>query len=222
MKRSLTTLGALALAALVVAPADAREPRLGEPMLLDSFNARNRNVTDQVNGPVLTPNRLYVVMVDGAISYYDRREYVRPRLPFTQVCGAPEGTPRYRSPGTRNRGGSGMDAEYVFARPQRGGACAVPTRWSNFQINSRRSWRNPRPGGRYSHGPSERHLYGYYVRGHGKAIKFRLVDRPGSRDNYGQLKITVRAARPADCGFDGWRAWSFATDAACRAGIDAV
>jgi hypothetical protein len=209
MRRNHIILLAAALFAVSAAPAAA-----ATTYKLDAYDHDNGHYAGPVTGPTLDDGKYYVARVDGTISYYGRSMWEDPIRPFNMICGATAKKPEYATPGKTN-GAVGMDAETVFARPCTSGTPNVG-HWTNFEINNNAVFRNVNAiDGPYTT-PSWDNAYEYPLLGHGTDVKFRLRDIPGTRDNYGQLRITVRLADPGrDCSGDRWRAFGFEDGGEC-------
>jgi hypothetical protein len=190
---------------------------LGDAMYLHSYNAQNRNITDEVTGPKLKSQQWYVVTVSGAVSYYAAHFYKKPEGKYNTVCGNPvHALIPGQDPTTTPP--AGIDAEFVFARPWKKDKCGkLPVHWSNFALNTYNWWRHLAPAGPYLTAPNPDHTYSYYVRGEGHAIQFHLSDPPRSDDNYGDLKIVVRKAAASDC--VNYEALDFASQPECESGM---
>ena len=63
-------------------------------------------------------------------------------------------------------------------------------------------------------GATKGHIYRYPLRGAGKRAGFQLLDdKP--KDNYGRLRILVRAAKAHECAANGFTAFKFMTEGEC-------
>lgn len=214
---------ALVVAAPVAAQAKGPHPVATEVLRLESFQPGNPGFA----GPVVTKGylpagKLYVAQVRGTVSYYSKDIWLHPSHShrWTMVCGVPERQPQYRSP-HRPRGPVGVDAEFLFARPWTLTNCLkhpLPHHWTNFQIKDDvMSYHHIAALGPLLTAPAANHTYRYPLVGANARARFRLKDIPGTWDNYGILKITVRRATAADCANGQYAAFGEATQAACEA-----
>jgi hypothetical protein len=186
-----------------------------ETVVLDTY--KPRTVKGKYIGPVATKAKLtrgkpYIATVRGTWSYLDTSKEM--------LCGAPEPRPIYptRAKGVRNRQAV-ADAEFYFA--QRAPDCADPTkiveRAVRFEIATARLYnRTPVPLGPPLTAPTPTHAYSYAMLGAGRVARFRIPDTD-LFDNYGRLRIRVRAATAQDCATFGFAALGFADDASCVA-----
>jgi hypothetical protein len=169
---------------------------------LDSYHASNKKFTPPVTSSVKLGGGLYVATVQGTFSYYGAINYVAPQPPWTILCGTPEAAPQFSSAG--GSGKVGFDAEFIFSRPWLPAPCAnakLPVHWTNFQMNVGNGvWAHPvalNVGTPPAPNPS--HTYEYAIASKkGHHVAFRLYDI-NTRDNYGSLHISLRAATSADC-----------------------
>lgn len=191
-----------ALATALPAHAAAQHGRVAarpQSVTLDSREARN----DGAAGPIATRTRLargasYLVTVRGTFSYYPAATWLAPVPPLPVICGRPEPAPVFGTPG-RSEGPVGFDAERIFAFPTTQRDCdsmSLPVAWKNFQVSAGGSFAHPRRVRRPRGQPARPHTYHYRLRGRGRPARFRLRDSHAS-DNYGLLRISVRAARPS-------------------------
>lgn len=100
----------------------------------------------------------------------------------------------FTSPGQAT-GPVGFDAETMFALPTRPEHCdrlELPRLWKNFQMSADRRFTHPGSGTRTR--PNRTHRYRYRIQGHGRPLRFRLIDSHAI-DNYGQMQIKVRRLR---------------------------
>lgn len=157
-----------------------------------------------LGGPVATKRALvrgadYYVTVSGTGSVWPAAQWTGGR-----ACGAPESAPIEPSRRTAN-GPTGWDAETVFAVPPRvrffGFNCSttVPRHFGRqklggFQIDVGEGYGHKEPIGGARSVPRVDHRYVYLVRGQGRRARFRFFDTTRSSDNYGVLRVVVRAA----------------------------
>ena len=164
----------------------------------------------------LTKGKLYVLTVQGTVSFYAAVDYLQIQAPFTTFCGAPQAAPLFGS-----AGGSGPvsnDAEFIFAQPITTGTCAtlkLPVAYPNFQVNNGFGWGHPvllspKPLRR----PTANHAYSFAIVGQGKPLGLELVD-PDTRDDYGSFRITIRHAIGSDCSHGQWKAFALKRAAIC-------
>jgi hypothetical protein len=219
MKRFITV-GALAVIAAFAAagPASAAEP---EVIWLNSHDSDDGHYAGPVTSDALEAGTWYVAEVKGTFSFYAKKVWKDPEsaAPWTSVCGLPDSEPFY---GPDDAGPTGMDAEVVFARPcyERDGAMwPKPGHWSNFQVLINGTWHHPTAFGGAWPAQDYNNAYRYPFLGAGKTLRFRLVDWPGTADNYGKLRITIRTADATDCvngdWDDAWTQLGFATKDEC-------
>jgi hypothetical protein len=210
---------ALALGVLA-APSTAGALPILDHFVLDSYHAGGSKWTPAASSRIALGNGLYVAIVQGTFSYYGAINYVVPQPPWTVLCGTPESAPQFESAG--GAGAVGFDSEFVFARPWTPEMCAaekLPLKWINFQYRfGPGEWGHPTtlvP----ATAPAANHTYEYAIVGHkGKKAAFRLYDID-TRDNYGSLRISLRAATPADCTGTRWQAFGVASEGECVADI---
>jgi hypothetical protein len=208
------TVAALVLAlglAVQVSTASARSggPR---PLVLDAHSATSTFFTPPVSSSSkLVANRLYVATVQGTVSFYQSADYIALQAPWHVMCGAPQRAPMFSSGG--GSGQVGNDAEFVFAQPLVGDACAktkLPRPYTNFQINLGHSWRHPSVLSPRK--LSRTHTYEFALIGADKPVSFRLID-PDTHDDYGSLLIRLRRAVIGDCAGRGYRAFGVSRSA---------
>jgi hypothetical protein len=212
----------LGLGALV-APGAAGAVTFLDHFTLDSYHAGGGKYTPAASSRISLQEGLYVAVVQGTFSYYGAINFVVPQPPWTVLCGTPEGAPQFSSAG--GAGPVGFDSEFVFARPWTAELCnqaKLPVRWLNFQEKfGPGDWGHPATLTPQS-APAPSHAYEYAVPGRkGKKAAFRLLDID-TRDNYGSLHISLRAATAADCGGTQWQAFGVGSEAECIAQIPLV
>jgi hypothetical protein len=204
----------------LVAPGAAGAVTFLDHFTLDSYRAGGAKFTPAATSRISLQNGLYVAVVQGTFSYYGAINYVVPQPPWTILCGTPEGAPQFSSAG--GAGPVGFDAEFVFARPWTTEMCSqakLPVHWLNFQEKlGPGEWGHPATLTPQS-APSPTHSYEYAVTGRkGKKAAFRLYDID-TRDNYGSLHISLRAATAADCTGTQYLAFGLASEAECLSEI---
>ena len=195
-------------AAVPAVPAGAVE----KPIFLETHRnqARVDYVARGATKARLTTGKPYVVSVRGTWSFFDTSSEGK-------LCGLPERRPMYPSPGVRNRRAV-ADAEWYFAQFAR--RCGDPSKiivpGIRFMLAPGDIYVNPVPLGPTLTRPSPSHTYRYAVLGENRRLRFRIADvQP--RDNYGRLRVVVRAATVADCARYGGPVFALADDATCVA-----
>ena len=194
---------------------------------LDSYAKWYLPFTPTVTSKAVLGKGLYVAVVKGTMSFWSSKNYVHPRPtrfhPWTIVCGTPEAAPEFSSAG--GTGGVGLDAEFVFSRPWSPRECArwpLPRRSRNFQMNTGRGWQHPTALNLTwpDPAPTAGHVYEYPIRETSwpQRVQFRLLDWD-TRDNYGSLMITLRAAGPSDCTGTRYLGFGLKSEAECVAMI---
>jgi len=183
-----------------------------KPLWLETHDVR-KNTSTKVVGPVksrslLATGKPYVATVKGTWSYYEVKAY--------RTCGKPERRPTYRSPSVDN-GRVGSDAEFFFADRSaqcrlRGGRALAPG--IQFRISLGGAYQRILPLGPALTRPTKGHIYRYPLRGAGKRAGFQLLDNK-PKDNYGRLRILVRAAKAHECAANGFTAFKFMTEGEC-------
>jgi hypothetical protein len=229
MKRSklLMVIGVMTIVfAGLTGAAQAKKPAGSLNVTLDSYEPNNDGFAGPVKAKVLPWNTRWVAVVQGTVSYYAPSQYSTPQSPFRVVCGTPDlSGPLFASPDKPSGGPVGFDPEFIFGRPSRKSTCSkhpLPVRWTNFEIKSGNTWGHPWPLGPDQFAPAADHTYSYPFVAWGTAPQFRLRDRPRTSDNYGELKISLRPATAADCGYDAWRAFQYEDQAACEAALGVI
>jgi hypothetical protein len=200
---------------------------LPQLVYLDSYKPNAPH--DGVAGPVkigqgtgvTPPGRLLVAEVKGTVSYWYWKVWSHPTLqsPFTKICGIPENTPIFPSPG-RHTGHVGIDPEFTFARPWTKGQCSkfpLPRHSASFQVSNGGPYAHVNPLGGRTALPTANHRYDYPIKSTGGVIKFLLLDAPGTADNYGRFRIILRNATAADCAGNNWVQFGMPSLAACQA-----
>jgi len=189
---------------------------------LDSYHAWSHKNTPPARSSAKLGNGLYVAIVQGTFSYYGAINYVAPQPPWTILCGTPESAPQFESAG--GSGKVGFDAEFVISRPWLPAQCEsakLPVHWINFQTNTGGGvWAHPTALNLASPpAPTPSHTYEYAFKGKkGHHVAFRLYDI-NTRDNYGTLKISLRAASAGDCTGTKYTAFGLASEAECIADL---
>jgi hypothetical protein len=181
----------LALAAVVALGHAERSEAAAIRLSLDAHPSSSKA---RVIGPVSTRRALrrgrgYFVTVQGTISYHSLADWQA-----SPPCGPVESRPMFRSRGVRN-GMVGIDPAFTFAASGSDPALCVllPARFTRFQISVGGRFAHPEPIGGYPAAPAANHRYRYFVRGRGRRARFRLLDAY-PQDNYGRLRISIRAA----------------------------
>jgi hypothetical protein len=210
-------LGLACAAATAIAPAVAQAGTTIETTQTITLRAHYKNISGYA-GPrntsgILPAGKLYVAEVSGLISYYAKRQYMKPTKPWSIVCGEPVIGPH---------GALGIDAEFVFARPWTSPCpLKLPVRWNNLEMSTDNgtSYAHPAPLGGPFTAPTPTHEYSYPLIGSNRYALFRLKDLPGGNpataDNYGSLTVQIRPAVPADCGGTGYLLFDEPTEEAC-------
>jgi hypothetical protein len=191
---------------------------------LDSYHAWYLPHTPPATSNVALRPGLYVAVVQGTFSYWTPKNYSHPRPtlfhPWTIVCGTPEPEPEFASAG--GSGPVGLDAEFIFSRPWTPRKCAadkLPAKWSNFQMYTGlgSTWTHPTALNLSTPAaPNPSHTYEYPIKetsGY-HHVSFRLADID-TRDNYGSLQITLRAATPSDCAGSRYVGFGLTSAAQC-------
>jgi len=203
---------------VIALPAVAGASATIDQFNLDSYHAWDREYTPPARSSVKLKKGLYVATVQGTFSYYAAINYTVPQPPWTIVCGTPEAAPQFGSAG--GSGPVGFDAEFIFSRPWQAEPCAhahLPAKWQNFQMNDGvTGWMHPAVLNiGYPAVPNPTHTYEFALRGHkGRHVSFRLLDIY-TRDNYGSLRISLRAATAADCSGTKYQAFNLTSEAEC-------
>jgi hypothetical protein len=185
-------------------------------LTMDTYSPGLLAHTPPLDSPRLSKGNLYVVTVQGTVSFYAAVDYLQIQQPFTVFCGTPQPAPLFGS-----AGGSGPvsnDAEFIFAQPVSNGACTslkLARRYPNFQVNDGFGWGHPKllspkPVRR----PTANHAYSFAIVGQGRRLGLELVD-PDTRDDYGSFRITIRHAIGSDCTHGQWRAFALKRAAIC-------
>jgi hypothetical protein len=217
---ALPVLAAVALAVAAPAPAVAATkpgPSLVVASLkMDAYSPGLAAHSRRLQSPTLTKGKLYVITVQGTVSFYAAVDYLQIQKPFIAFCGKSQAAPLFGS-----AGGSGPvsnDAEFIFAQPITTGTCSsekLPLAYPNFQVNNGFGWGHPtllspKPVLR----PTANHAYSFAIVGQGKRLGLELVD-PDTRDDYGSFQITIRHAIGSDCTSGQWRAFALKRAAIC-------
>ena len=209
---------ALAVAAPAPAAAAAKPARslAVASLKLDAYSPGLVAHTSRLRSPRLAKGKLYVVTVQGTVSFYAAVDYLQIQKPFTAFCGRPQPAPLFGS-----AGGSGPvsnDAEFIFAQPISTGACTslkLPLQYPNFQVNNGFGWGHPQLLSPKSlRRPTANHAYSFAIVGQGRPLGLELVD-PDTRDDYGSFQITVRHAISSDCANGQWRAFALKRASIC-------
>jgi hypothetical protein len=206
-----TVLAVIAVGLLFALPVAAHAGAFPQTRVLDAYEPNN----DHFAGPIrsasaLTAGLPYVAEVQGTFSYYAKQNLKRATLeaPWSALCGTPLDSPMFPSSQVKKRYQKrvNLDPEFLFAHPARDASnCsdAYPRHWTNFQFSTvGRAYAHVEPLGPYPSVPAVDHKYAYPLLGAGQVARFRLVDRPRTDDNYGELHITIRQASPAECAAD--------------------
>jgi hypothetical protein len=138
----------------------------------------------------------YRVTVTGTYSPWSSLRMAVETEPGWLVCGAPESRPTFPSPGIRN-GRSAADAEFRFARPERGTTCgsnALPEhrRTVRFSVDGGLTYTSVAPDGGVPASADPYHVYSYRLTGQGLPLVVEFIDS-NYADNAGQLRVTVEA-----------------------------
>ena len=207
---------------VVVVPAAASASTILDHFALDSYSASGAKHTPAARSVAKLHNGLYVAIVQGTFSYYGAINYMAPQPPWTILCGTPEAAPQFSSAGGSGR--VGFDSEFIISRPWLPEPCAkakLPVHWVNFQMNPGTGvWAHPMTLNLGSPpAPTPTHTYEYALVGKkGHHVGFRLYDL-NTRDNYGSLKISLRAATESDCTGTKYAAFGLASEAECIADL---
>ena len=207
---------ALAIAAPAAAAAKPGPSLVVSRLTMDAYSPGLVAHTPPLHSPKLTKGKLYVVTVQGTVSFYAAVDYLQIQKPFIAFCGRSQPAPLFGS-----AGGSGPvsnDAEFIFAQPITAGTCnsvKLPLAYPNFQLNNGFGWGHPKllspkPVRR----PTANHAYSFAVVGQGRRLGLELVD-PDTRDDYGSFQITIRHAVSSDCTHGQWRAFALKLAAIC-------
>jgi hypothetical protein len=204
----------MALAMGLLAPASSwAAAAFPQNTVLDSYEPNN----DHFAGPVRSTSKLsvgvpYVAEVQGTFSYYEKQNLKPSTLeaPWTVLCGSPLADPMFLSSHVKKKFQKrvDLDPEFIFAIPRKqAGDCSgsYPQHWINFQLSTTTGsagYGHVEPLGPYPTAPTADHRYLYPLLGAGEKARFRLVDRPRTDDNYGELHITIRAATAEECAGD--------------------
>ena len=228
MKRTklLLVIGVMAMAFAGLTGAAQAKQAGSLNLTLDSYEPNNDGFAGPVASKILPAESRWVAVVQGTFSYYNPSMYVaHPAAPFQVLCGTPDFTgPLFPSPDKASNKPVGMDAEFEFARPSRRSTCnrhPLPGHWYNFQIKTGSTWGHIPDLGAGEVVPTADHTYSYPLVGWDRPAQFRLKDRPRTSDNYGELKISIRPATSADCGFQDWHSFGYASEAECTASLPA-
>lgn len=194
MRKFRVPLVAVTACLMCVAPASAALTGT-ETLKLDSYKTPNTGVAGPVStADTLAAGQLYNVTVRGTYSAYLPSLWLGSEAPSLLPCGAPKNAPVTPSPAGPGTGRVGADAETIFAAIERGGCNnPYPRHHSHFQINTGTGFAHPEPVGGPVATPSADNGYSYAVTGAGQPAAFRIEDFD-TRDNYGQLTITVTRA----------------------------
>jgi hypothetical protein len=171
-------------------------------------------------GPVSTQGSLTgatfsVAIVRGTLGAFSPVVWNRPGQ---ARCGTPDARAMFPSPGHR-RVPAMLDAETVWALPVVGGCgnLTLPAHQPGFEIDTGAGFSHREPIGGAQTAPAGDHRYRYVLTGAGAPAAFRFQD-DYLGDNGGRLRITVRDARPSDCGQGGWLNFGvYASARECRA-----
>jgi hypothetical protein len=209
-------LAAVAITAVAGTAAASAKSLVVARLTMDAYSPRTAGHTPRLQSPRLTKGKLYVVTVQGTVSFYAAVDYLQIQKPFTRFCGTPRTAPLFAS-----GGGSGPvsnDAEFIFAQPIRGGGCGrlkLPIAYPNFQVNDGFGWGHPRLlSPRPIRRPTSDHAYSFAIVGQGRRLGLELVD-PDTRDDYGSFRVTIRRAVGSDCTHGQWRAFALKRAAIC-------
>ncbi len=210
----------LSVAAAVVAlagatTASAKSIVVGR-LTLDAYSPTTVGHSAQLRTRRLAKGKLYVLNVQGTVSFYAAVDYLQIQKPFTRFCGRPQAAPLFGSAG--GVGPVSNDAAFIFAQPISSGSCAalkLPVEYPNFQVNNGFGWGHPallspKPIRR----PTANHSYNFAIVGQGRPLGAELVD-PDTRDDYGSFRITVRKAIASDCSHHQWKAFALKRAAIC-------
>ena len=123
------------------------------------------------HSPTLTKGKLYVITVQGTVSFYAAVDYLQIQKPFIAFCGKSQaGAPvrlgrrlRTRSPTTPSSSSPSR------SRPAPAAAMKLPLAYPNFQVNNGFGWGHPtllspKPVRR----PTANHAYSFAIVGQGK------------------------------------------------------
>ena len=192
--------GAVLAGLVLAAPARAALP---ETLELDAYDAAEKGWSGPVeSATTLAEGKYFVATVSGTYSNFRGRLWSGP--PWG-VCGRPEGDAMFPSTG-RSPSPVNNDPEWIFARPDRstGNCRPLPKHSRVLQLSTagaNGTFAHLDPIGGAGSAPLAGHTYSYLLAGAGAKAALRLRDT-NTRDNYGVLRIGLRAATPADCGAD--------------------
>lgn len=183
---------------------------------LDAYSPGLVPHTPPLRSSRLAKGKLYVVTVQGTVSFYAAVDYRAIQIPFTRFCGVAQRAPLFASAG--GVGPVSNDAEFIFAQPVSGTPCSslkLPHAYPNLQVDNGFGWGHPRllSPTRLTR-PTANHAYDFAVVGQGRPLQLELVD-PDTRDDYGSFQITIRHAIGADCTRGRWRAFALRRAAIC-------
>jgi hypothetical protein len=183
---------------------------------MDAYNPGLVAHTPPLSSAKLAKGKLYVITVQGTVSFYAAVDYLQIQKPFTAFCGKPQAAPLFNS-----RGGAGPvsnDAEFIFAQPIVTGNCKglrLPHVYPNFQVNNGFGWGHPKLlSPKRLRRPTANHTYSFAIVGQGRRLGLELVD-PDTRDDYGSFRILIRHAVSTDCTHRQWRAFALKRAAIC-------
>jgi hypothetical protein len=217
---ALPVLAVVALAVAAPAPAVAATKPARSLVVarlkMDAYSPGLAAHSKRPQSPTLTKGKLYVVTVQGTVSFYAAVDYLQIQKPFIAFCGKSQPAPLFGSAG--GAGPVSNDAEFIFAQPITTGTCnseKLPIAYPNFQVNNGFGWGHPKllspkPVRR----PTANHAYSFAIVGQGKRLGLELVD-PDTRDDYGSFQITIRHAIGSDCTNGQWRAFALKRAAMC-------
>ena len=166
---------------------------------LESFSPQKSAAPVYTSDATLVAGQPYDVKVRGTYSPYDPSLMASNTTKYFAMCGFPEGSPLFATPGIANSR-VGSDPEFLFAFPQSGTKCsaknraALPKRQSSVRFDTGNGLGYVTPTATNAGAvPNGDHSYTYRVLGAGQPLKAKV---PGGnyRDNYGRYQITVAAA----------------------------
>jgi hypothetical protein len=215
-RRTAFTFGVIAITMAVTAVAASAKSLVVSRLRMDAYNPGLVAHTPPLHSSRLAKGKLYVITVQGTVSFYAAIDYLQIQKPFTRFCGKPQKAPLFSS-----AGGSGPvsnDAEFIFAQPIATGAChalKLPHVYPNFQVNNGFGWGHPKLlSPKRLRRPTANHTYSFAIVGQGRRLGLELVD-PDTRDDYGSFRITIRKAVTADCTHGQWRAFALKRASIC-------
>ncbi|HEX2412051.1 MAG TPA: hypothetical protein VHJ39_12860 [Solirubrobacteraceae bacterium] len=149
---------------------------------------------------VLERGTVYRVTVKGTYSLWSAKRVAASPEPGWVVCGRPLDRPMFPSLAVTNGRTTG-DAEFLFARPQRGTACsdevsaALPERRPRirFSVDGAATFHAVAPEDGVPGRPDPDHAYMYTLTGAGQPLTVAFADS-FYLDNAGQLRVTVEPA----------------------------